>query len=252
MANDKDQTPKVKFISARIVVKYPRLIKPDTGTKKHPAKVPNYNVTGVFNPATVGSFTQGKTAVSYEDLVAQLEEIRDAEFDFHKADLTKKKTPAAQKLLKLLNKVPVFRPEINGDDGTETGEVSFRAKTAAEFKDRDDPKQMVKVPPPPVFDSKGKTLAVVPPIGGGSEMKIGAVGKAYYVEATGAVGVSFYLEATQLLKLVKYSGRTAESLGFGAEDDGYVDDGSEAAAAGFTEDAPANGEGSSAKAADEF
>lgn len=251
MANDQDQVPKLKFISPRVIVRYPRLIKPDTGTKKNPAK-PNYNVTGVFNPATVGAFTVGKTAVSYDDVVTQLEEIRDAEFDAQKADLTKKKTPAAQKLLKLLHKVPVFRPEINGDDGTETGEVSFRAKTAAEFPDRDDKTKIVKMPPPPVFDSKGKTLANVPPIGGGSELKIGALAKAYYVAATGAVGVTFYLEATQLLKLVKYSGRTAEAMGFGNEDDGYVDDGSEAAAAGFTEDAPASGQGSSAKAADEF
>lgn len=212
----KNEDTKIHIITPRAVVSYPRLLKPDVGTKQNPQK-PNFNVKGTFSPG--GKFVVGKKLMDHDEVVALLEAARDEEFDKQLADAKSKKNG---KLIKLLHKAPVFAAVVDGE-GNETGELSVRAKTAAEYKDKDTG-QIVKKDPPTMFDAKGKKIEKLPPVGGGSEMKIGAQCKPYFVAATGAVGITFYLEATQLLKLVKYTGgKSAEAMGFGAEE-GYTED----------------------------
>jgi hypothetical protein len=234
----------IKFITPRVIVKYPRLLKPDTGPKSKPTP-PKYSVKGIFTPGK-GTFTVGKTQMSYEEIVALLEEARDAEFVKVMAEAKAKKNG---KLVKLLNEKgcqDVFYALVD-EDGAETGEVQIGPKTAAEFKDKETG-LIEKKPPPSMVDAKGKKIKKIPAVGGGSEMKLAVSATPYFVAATGAVGMTYYLNGTQLLKLEEYEGG---GLGFVAED-GY--DGSEDGDAEFSDEAADTGTASesTAKAGDDF
>lgn len=234
----------IKFITPRVIVKYPRLLKPDTGPRNKPTP-PKYSVKGLFTPGE-GTFTIGKTQVSYEDIVAKLEEARDAE---HVKVLAEAKAKKNGKLVKLLQAadaiMPVFYAEVD-EEGEETGLVQLNAKTAAEVKDKDTGK-VEKKSPPPMVDAKGKKIAKIPAVGGGSTMKIAVSAAPYFVAATGKVGITYYLNGTQLLVLEEYEGG---GLGFVAED-GY--DGAEDGEAEFGDEAADDTKSTStATAGDDF
>jgi hypothetical protein len=214
----RDDEVGLHLITPRSLYVYPRLGPvADKGTKKFPQK-PNFNVKGVFKPGQ--QWVVGKQLVDHDAVVEKLEEMRDAEFDRQLAEAKAKKNG---KLVKQLHKADVLRAEVN-EEGVETGELSVRAKTAAQYEDKETKKIVLK-DPPTMFDAKGKKIGKLPPVGGGSEGKIGVYAKPYFLASSGAVGITFYLEATQLLKLVKYTGgRSADAMGFGAEE-GYTDDG---------------------------
>jgi hypothetical protein len=204
----------LKFITPRVVVKYPRLIKPDTGPKGKES-APKFTVKGIFTPGE-GEFIIGKTKVSYEGIVEKLEAIRDEEFERVMADAKAKKKGA---LIKKLHKAPVFK-QVLDDEGNETAEVEVYAKTAATYKDKGTGEVLNKRPPL-MFDSKGKKIeGKLPAVGGGSTMKIAVSAAAYFVESSGAVGITCYLDSTQLIKLVEFGGG-GTNPGFDSEDDGY-------------------------------
>jgi hypothetical protein len=211
----------LKFITPRTVVKYPRLLKPDTGPKNNPSD-PKFSVKGIFTPGE-GEFIVGKTKLSYEAIVEKLEALRDAEFDRVMAEAKAKKNG---KLIKLLHKAPVFAFVLD-DEGNETAEVQVYAKTAATYKDKQTGTVETKRPPL-MFDSKGKKIeGKLPSVGGGSTMKIAVSACPYFVASSGAVGITCYLDSTQLIKLVEFGGG-GTNPGFDAEDDGYEAESGEA------------------------
>lgn len=228
----------LKFITPRTVVKYPRLIKPDTGPKNNPSE-PKFSVKGIFTPGE-GEFIVGKTKLSYEGIVEKLEALRDEEFDRVLAEAKAKKNG---KLIKLLHKAPVFAPVLD-DEGNETAEVQVYAKTAATYKDKQTGKVENKRPPL-MFDSKGKKIeGKLPAVGGGSTMKIAVSACPYFVASSGAVGITCYLDSTQLIKLVEFGG--GSNPGFDAEDDGFE---AEDAESSFDDE---TGGGNGAESGDDF
>lgn len=235
-----DEFKSIKFITPRGIAVYPRLNKPDSGPKGKESKVPKYSVRVRFAPT--GSFIVGKTSVSYADFVERLEEMRDEFFDATVAALKEKlKGKKLEAALAAMKKVDVF-PAFLDKEGEETGEVSVNAKTVSQYKDKKTGEIIKKKPT--IFDAKGVVIKKVPQIGGGSEMKVAASAAAYYVDGTGAVGITYYLDGVQLLKLVEFGARSAESLGFGAEE-GY--DASEGESAFDDEEADDSADTKSAK-----
>lgn len=211
MADDK--TPQLKFITPRVIVQYPRLLKPDTGPKGKEGK-PKFTVKGTFVPGE-GNFVVGKTTLSCDAIVEKLEAMRDEHFEEVAADLKAKKKGAA---FKKLNKAPVFRPVLD-EEGEETDKVFINAKTSAQYKDKKTG-ELVDKRPPAMFDAKGNVIkGKLPNVGGGSTMKIAVLAKPYYVESSGEVGITYYLESTQLIDLVEFGG--SSNPGFGDEGGGY-------------------------------
>lgn len=210
----------LKFITPRVSVKYPRLIKPDTGPKGKES-APKFTVKGIFTPGE-GEFIVGKTKLAFDAIVEKLEAMRDAEFDKVMAEAKAKKKGA---LIKKLHKAPVFKPVLD-DEGNETTEVEVFAKTSATYKDKGTG-EVVNKRPPLMFDSKGKKIeGKLPAVGGGSTMKIAVSACPYFVASSGAVGITCYLDSTQLIKLVEFGGGT--NPGFDAEEDGFEAEDAEA------------------------
>jgi hypothetical protein len=208
-----DKAPSIDFITPRVIVQYPRLIKPDAGPKGKEGKL-KFNVKGVFNP-TGAKFVVGKTTLSIDALTEKLEAIRDEHFDAVKADLQAKKKGAA---VKKMTKAPVFRPVLD-EEGNETEQVYVSAKTYAQYTDKKSG-QVIDKKPPTMFDAKGNVIkGKLPNVGGGSTMKIAVTAKAYYVDSSGEVGISYYLNSTQLIDLVEFGGST--NPGFADEGGGY-------------------------------
>lgn len=74
--------------------------------------------------------------------------------------------------------------------------------------------------PPPVFDSKRNLIPQDVEIGSGSIAKVAYSANKY--DGFGG-GINLYLNGVQVLEYVPYTGRDAESLGFG-EEEGFVPD----------------------------
>jgi hypothetical protein len=77
---------------------------------------------------------------------------------------------------------------------------------------------------PAIFDSRGNVLKgdAIPRIGGGSIVKACVEVFDYYTASIGA-GISLRLRGVQLITLVEYGdGGDASSMGFTAEEEGYV------------------------------
>jgi hypothetical protein len=244
MADEKEY---LTLITPRGVTIYPHFNKPDKGTAKFPKDPPEYNVKLRFSPG--GTFMVGKTSTSHDDVVEKLTKMRDAHFETVKARL---KAEKKGDLLKKLNKVDVFKSVVD-DEGNDTGELTITAKTYAEKKDKETGK-IEKKPPPKLVDAKNKEIKKLPPIGGGSEMKLKLSATAYHMPATGAVGITYYLDGGQLLKLVKFGG-DAESMGFGVEDDADGYSGEEDGDADFDDESSDDSDsesGDDAQSGDDF
>lgn len=104
------------------------------------------------------------------------------------------------------------------DDGNPIDKVFIRAKAKAEGITQSGKKWVFK---PTVFDAKGTPFPEKDPplIGNGSVCRM-AISAFPYAAAVG-YGVSIRLEAVQVLKLVEFNSRSANSYGFETEEDGY-------------------------------
>jgi hypothetical protein len=105
------------------------------------------------------------------------------------------------------------------DEGNETGEVAFTFKRKASGVNKKTGKPWVaKVP---LYDAAGKPVdRTKVQVWGGSEIKVAFELNPFYTDLVGA-GVSLRLVGVQIIKLVSGGERTAESMGFSAED-GYT------------------------------
>ncbi len=153
--------------------------------------------------------------------IDQLQAILDAYIEENPDELT----PAQ---LKKANVADLYEEEVD-DEGEETGRFIFKFKLKAKVKTKT--KEWDQKPR--LFDSQAQ------PISGDVNPWTGTVGKVsaevfpYYMGTTKSFGLSLRCQAVQILDLVTGGGASADDFGFGAEDDGYV---SEATEAGFTPD----------------
>jgi hypothetical protein len=187
----------------RGVAIWPALNEPDFKFKK---EFGEYHARLRVDPAAPG----------LAELIAEAEKIRDEAYDAKVEELTRQKKGA---LLKQLSKADVVKPEINQEDGEETGFMVVRAATSAGGKKKDGSTFSKK---PHLFNSQGRPLKNPPPIGSGSELILSVRIMDYETEGGKVIGARFELEAAQVLKAVSYGERSASDYGFGAVDDADV------------------------------
>lgn len=185
--------------SPRGVFHYPWLNKADT----------KFDKEGVY---TSGLILEPGPAAK---LSAQIDGEIDAYFEKKKAELQKKGGADAAKAKKLSRREP-YGP-VYDQDGEETGRVKFNFKVKAVGKNDKGETWSNK---PALFDSAGKPCDVA--VYGGSEGKLAFQIVPYYSAKDNEVGVTLRLKAAQIIKLVSGGGKSADSYGFGVEEDGYV------------------------------
>ena len=183
------------------VFKYPHLSTPDHGTKEYPKDKPEYNVRLILSPEESAKL-KAFLMPFYEDA---LEEGK-AKFD-ERPVAARKKNP--------------FDPQEPGtpiydDDENETGEMEFKFKTKAFYKDRVTGEERENKLA--VFDAKGNRIPKDVEIWGGTVGKVSYNIAPYFVDANHMCGLTLYLNSVQVLELVSEGTRTAASFGFEVEE----------------------------------
>jgi len=196
----------VKIVTPAGRAVFPKLDKPDTK----------------FDAAGVYSVKLAVPAESVADILSKLEALRDEFLAEQTAKLVESGKAGKAKSLKTRDIAPV---EFDSE-GNETGNVllSFKMKATGQRKDGS-----TFTRAPSVFDSKRVKLDPVPPIWGGSTLKVAGEAMAYYMASTNEVGVTLYLQGVQIIELKTGGGSSAQDFGFGEE-------------AGFTADTAPKGE----------
>lgn len=224
--------PNPKFTSPRGEFKYPKLDKPDYGTKDYPCPEGKYEVRLVLkasDPATK-QFIAALNPI-YNEAIADAE----AKFGELKVETRKK--------LKSVTANDLFTTLYDKETEEPTGFIEFKFKMAASGianKGKDNERKWTSKPT--VFDSKGTPLAKVPEIWSGSIGKISFEAQAYFIPGTAAAGLSLKLKAAQLIQLRQGGAKDASEYGFGAEEDGYEYN-EEASSEGFSDESAAGGAG---------
>lgn len=167
-----------------------------------------------------------------DPFVAEIEKRADAAYEAAKAKLQEqidsgelkgKKLAAAKKELEEVVVHYPFEDEFS-DDGEATGNIILKTSAHAEFKDKKGNVKPIRIN---VFDSQGQQVKPVPSIWGGSKLRLALDINPYHMPATHMAGVSLRLSGVQIIELETGSGASAESMGFGAVDGGYVSSGDE-------------------------
>ena len=177
-----------------------------------------------------------KFALSPEDSKPFIKTVKKVLKDYIKAN-EKELSPAK---IKKAGRADIYEEEVN-DEGEETGQFIFKFKLKAKVET----KTKSWLQQPRLFDSSAQPIKGEINIWTGSEGKVNVELFPYYMATTKTFGVSLRCVGAQILKLVEGEGRSAESMGFGAEDDGYT-----SAEGGFEDEDEAGGE--DAGDADEF
>lgn len=197
-----ERKPSIRITTPVGVAVYPKLTTPDTK----------------FKPLGEYTCKVRLSGADAEPIIANIEKLQAAFFESEKAELMKGdgKAKAKAKALKLAS--PCYKPAVN-DDGDETGEFEFNFKMNARIVKEGKPDRVMK---PDVFDAKGKKLAVVPEIWGGSLVSV--AGEASPFHTAIGVGISLRLNAVQIVELRSGSARDAEGYGFGKQEGFEGDD----------------------------
>jgi hypothetical protein len=106
-------------------------------------------------------------------------------------------------------------------DGNETGNVEIKFSANSSFKNKKTDKVTdIRID---LFDAKRNRVTAK--IGGGSKLKVAFEIVPFANPSSKSAGVSLRLQAVQVLELKQWSGRDADSYGFGEEDgfDGAAD-----------------------------
>lgn len=209
MATEKKKLPMIT--SPRGTFKFPKLDKPDYGTKEYPAPDGKYETRMVLRadaPETKAFIA--KLQPFFVDAVANGEK----EFSELKIETRKK--------LKAVTVNDMFTTMYDRETEQPTGDIEFKFSMKASGianKGKDNERKWAAKPA--VFDSRGQLLKDVPEIWSGSIGKVTFEVSPYFIPATGACGVSLKLKAVQLIELRQGTDRSASEYGFGAEEDGY-------------------------------
>jgi hypothetical protein len=217
MAEAKKKLPTIT--SPRATFRFPKLTEPDYGNNDYPNPDGVYSVQLVFKADSAEA----------KELIAELtphyveaQEMAEKEFA-----ALKKQTREAFK------KKNITGPQFNAlftelyDKETEepTGEIAFKINMKASGTYKKGPKEGKKWERKPViFDARGQRMTKLPAIWGGTVGKVNFEVQPYFVPGTAAAGLSLKLQGVQIIDLVSAGGATAEAMGFGAEEGGYVHD----------------------------
>src|SRR5690606_17374564 len=126
-----------------------------------------------------------------------------------------------RKKLKRITENPLYLTIYDKETEQETGEIAFKFAMRASGTYKQGPKEGQKWHRSPlIYDAKGHRIAKPPAIWGGTVGKVAFEVSPYFIPGTGAAGLSLKLIGVQILDLVSAGERSAESLGFTAED-GY-------------------------------
>lgn len=217
MAEDKQKQKRKtlpQMTTPRVAFKYPRLNTPDYGNDEFPKPDGEYSVRFVAqadDPAIVKFIA--KLTPLFDAAVANAEE----EFKKLKVDQRKK-----------LGKVQVndlFKTIYDEETEEPTGEIEFKFAMKASGKDKKGKAWSRK---PAIFDAKGNPMTKAPDIWGGTVGIISFKPSDYFIPGTGAAGLSLKLDGVQIIDLVQGGQKSAKSLGFEAQEDGYEYDESDA------------------------
>jgi len=185
-----------RFVSPKGIAVWPRLNEPDT----------KFNPDGDY---TVALAFEGKDK-EFRKLVKVLERARDERFAEWRSE--------NPKLKKVATVAPVYVEETD-ENGDETGRMLLRFKMRAGGVSKRTGKPFTMKPD--IFDAQNSKLETPLNIGGGSTLKVAFDLSGGYVASAKKYYLSLRLNAVQILDLVEYGARDAESYGFSTED-GYV------------------------------
>lgn len=179
-------------------------------TPKGTAVYPNVQTPNKKFEPNYGTYdcTVRLSAEAAQPLIAQLDALMDQSF----AEAQEKNKG------KRVKRADVPYKETLDKEGNPTGEYDIKAKAPAGGVTKDGKKWERKIP---VFDSKGKRIVGDIKMGSGSQVKVSAEARPFYVPTLGA-GVSLRLSAVMVYELREFgSGASADSYGFTTDEDGY-------------------------------
>jgi hypothetical protein len=208
MSTDKKPKP-FKGRTPRGTFRYPALDKPDFGNAEFPKPDGEYKVQLILTE------DQAQPLIELlEPVHAKAVEEGEEAFGQLKVD--------ARKKLKNITVNDLYSVEYDKETEEPTGNLVFKFTMKASGISKRNGKEEKWSRKPALFDSQGTPLkAPIPPIWGGSEGIIAFQANPYFIPGTAAVGVSLKLEAVQILALRGAGDRSADSYGFGAEEDGW-------------------------------
>lgn len=213
MAEKKKKNPRMTTV--RGLLKYPRLIVPDTNYKKEG----EYNTKVLFEP----------DRADVQGMLKKLDEITDKAWQTIREDADNKKH------LKAMVKVLPYRNETD-KEGEETGKLEMNFSMPAKVTAQKGPRKGETFKFfPALFDAFGNPIKNTKElrIGGGTEAKVTFEYWPYFASNDKKVGITRRLVAVQIIKLVEWTSQgSAEDYGFGSEDDGEFDSTSTAANTG--------------------
>lgn len=213
---DKQKRERLERITSPIgTARYPHLHKPD----KYKGDL-KYKCDLVLDPddedhAEFLDDVKERAEAAFEKFKEELQEKVDSK------KLKGKKLANAKQELKEMEVHYPFEPEYD-EEGEETGRIVVKTKSNAERKDKDGNPYIKKLP---IFDALGQRLEDVPPIWGGSELRLALDVYPYHMEAQHIAGISLLIGGVQIVELKTGSGATAEDMGFGAVEGGFAADG---------------------------
>jgi hypothetical protein len=207
----KSKSDKVSVTSPLCTFIWPNLSSIDYGTDKYPKEDGEYNVRGSLDGSdkTVRAFMK-----KLDDLVTISKDA--AEEAFSELPIKSRKEIEAKGGVRAGNPYNVVY-----DEETEqpTGMIEFRAKMKASGTRKKD--GTVWTSKPALFDAFARPLPKGVKISGGTKGYVAFDCVPYFVAATGEYGIAKYLTGVQIIELVSGGQRSADSLGFAAQEGGF-------------------------------
>lgn len=196
-----------RFISPKATFRYPKILKPDYGTKDYPKPNGEYSVQAIFrldDPAFQKMLGQLKTL--HAEAVAKAHE-----------EFKKLKVEQRKKLGKITEN-PLFTVLYDPDTEEETGEVMMKFACRHSYVDKKTEERKL-LPKPDVFDAFKKPVKNADPWSGTSgKVAFSVEDGGYFIPSDGKAGISMRLSAVQIIDLVEGGQRSADSYGFDEED----------------------------------
>lgn len=203
-----------EFTSPIGTFRYPKITEPDYGNDKFPKPDGEYSVQLILSkddPATKAFLALIQPV--FDAAVAEGQEAFD---QLPIATRKKLKSPTINSFCEDLYDKETEEP---------TGDIVIKTKLKASGVYKSGPNAgKAWSARPVVYDARGNRLSPVPAIWGGTRGRIAFSASPYFIPGTGMAGLGLRLIGAKIISLVSAGERTADSLGFGGAEDGYVAD----------------------------
>jgi hypothetical protein len=206
--------PRATGVSPKGVFKYPKLNKPDYGSKEYPCPEGKYEVRLVLTEADPAT----------QAFIAKLQPHYDAAESEAKQKFAQLKIDTRKKLGEP-KKNDLYTVIYDKETEEPTGEIEFKlTDMASGVANRGTPKERAWTSRPAIFDASGRDITkAAPEIWGGTIGKVSFELRPYFINGTAAWGLKLALKAVQIIELVQGGQKDAKGHGFGVED-GYAHD----------------------------